>query len=129
MARTFLYRFFDRDGRLLYIGITSNFVSRLAQHESKVDWFKDIARIELVHFEARDEALVAEGEEIQSRKPIYNVKPGKLPADARTTLVRLNPNVMARIDALEGPGRRAQFIRDAVRRKLDSDEATNDTSN
>jgi hypothetical protein len=35
------------------------------------------------------------------------------------TVVRLAPDMLARIDALHGPGRRAIFIRDAIAEKLE----------
>jgi hypothetical protein len=35
------------------------------------------------------------------------------------TVVRLSPDVLTRIDALAGPGRRADFIRKAIAEKLE----------
>ncbi len=35
------------------------------------------------------------------------------------TVVRLSPEMLARIDAVAGPGRRAEFIRAAVERELE----------
>ena len=46
-------------------------------------------------------------------RPSLNVKP---------TLVRLAEEQLERIDALMGPNKRAQFIRDAVKEKLDRSE-------
>ncbi len=40
------------------------------------------------------------------------------PPIGKFTAVRLSPEMLARIDALAGPGKRAQFIRDAVEAEL-----------
>jgi predicted DNA-binding protein len=40
------------------------------------------------------------------------------PAIGKFTAVRLSPEMLARIDALTGPGKRAEFIREAVEREL-----------
>lgn len=40
------------------------------------------------------------------------------PPIGKFTAVRLSPEMLERIDALAGPGKRAQFIRDAVEREL-----------
>lgn len=43
---------------------------------------------------------------------------GRPPLDVKPTLVRLTKDACDRIDALEGPNRRAVFIRAAVAREL-----------
>lgn len=48
---------------------------------------------------------------------------GRPPLNVKQTAVRLSQEDLERIDALEGPGKRAQFIRDAVARELDRREA------
>ena len=40
------------------------------------------------------------------------------PAIGKFTAVRLSPETLARIDALTEPGKRAEFIREAVEREL-----------
>lgn len=55
---------------------------------------------------------------------------GRPPLKVKPTAVRLSPEVMAKIDDLEGPGRRAQFIRaavdEAIRRRDPEWEPEND---
>lgn len=70
--RTALYRHFDASGRLLYIGISLNAVSRLAQHRITSPWFEDIARIELEWHETRTAAHDAERAAIRDERPIHN---------------------------------------------------------
>ncbi|MGE8135688.1 hypothetical protein ACQKO5_18945 [Novosphingobium subterraneum] len=43
---------------------------------------------------------------------------GRPPLGVVTTVVRLSPEMLARIDALAGPGKRADFIRKAVEAEL-----------
>lgn len=43
---------------------------------------------------------------------------GRPPLGVKATAVRLSPEALARIDALEGPNRRAIFIREAVEAEL-----------
>lgn len=47
---------------------------------------------------------------------------GRPPLKVKPTVVRLSPEDLERIDALEGPGKRAKFIRDAVSRELERRE-------
>ena len=45
--------------------------------------------------------------------------PLKRDIETKTTLVRLDADTMARVDALAGANRRAEFIREAVDRELE----------
>lgn len=47
---------------------------------------------------------------------------GRPPLGVKPTLVRLSPEAVARIEALVGPQRRAEFIREAVERELERRE-------
>lgn len=72
--RTALYRLFDADGRLLYIGIAKNPTVRWQQHaRDKADtWWPDVANKKLEWFDARSEAEAAEVAAIRSEGPPYN---------------------------------------------------------
>lgn len=70
---TQLYRHFDASGTLLYVGISLGVMHRLAQHMSGSPWTADIARVEVMRFETRAEALRAEREAIQIEKPLHNI--------------------------------------------------------
>lgn len=48
---------------------------------------------------------------------------GRPPLKVKPTVVRLSPEDLERIDTLEGPGKRAKFIREAVSDELDRREA------
>ena len=69
---TTLYRHFDLNGNLLYVGISLSALSRLHQHEQEAHWFNRIDVIQLEQFATRPEALAAEKDAIQIERPAYN---------------------------------------------------------
>lgn len=68
-----LYRHFDKDGALLYVGISLNAVQRLAQHRDASHWFADIASVKVEWFADRKEALAAERAAITAENPQHNL--------------------------------------------------------
>jgi hypothetical protein len=70
-----LYRFFDADDRLLYIGISLSAVQRAAGHRHRQPWWDDVARMDVEHFPdvTRDEILRIEREAIRTERPLHNV--------------------------------------------------------
>lgn len=70
---TDLYRYFDDQERLLYVGISFSAVARASQHRSDKGWWREVARMDVAHYETRSEALTAESAAIRSEKPIHNV--------------------------------------------------------
>ncbi|AUQ74726.1 hypothetical protein PhaeoP71_01865 [Phaeobacter piscinae] len=120
-ARTSLYRHYDGDGRLLYVGISLCHLTRLGQHRSSSEWFWDIANITVEHFETREQAVAAEAEAVRLEVPKCNVR--RAPLNVKPTLVRLTQSVLDRIEAVAGKNQRAAFIREAVDRELDRREA------
>lgn len=72
MSPTQLYRHFDANGRLLYVGISASATNRLGQHKRKAAWFGLIANITVETFPTRRDALVAEAIAIRDEKPLCN---------------------------------------------------------
>jgi hypothetical protein len=70
---TALYRHFDGEGRLLYVGISLSPTYRLSQHRVSSSWFVRISRISVEWFHNRDTALEAERRAIKAEKPEYNI--------------------------------------------------------
>ena len=68
-----LYRFFDKYGELLYVGITMDFHARMKNHRHQKEWWVDAAWIEIEHHSNRRDALDAERMAIKTEKPLYNV--------------------------------------------------------
>lgn len=69
--RTSLYRCFAADGELLYVGISLRQWARFMAHSGR-EWFPDVRRIELEHFDNQEEARAAELKAIRAENPKYN---------------------------------------------------------
>lgn len=67
-----VYKHFDANGQLLYIGVSLNHLARLAQHSDTSHWFNDIARIEVIACETRAAALAKERSLIRAERPKHN---------------------------------------------------------
>lgn len=70
--KTTLYRCFDDNGDLLYVGISWNAAARLAAHQRGSGWWAEVVRIDLEHFPTRAHAARAETEAIRQEWPAYN---------------------------------------------------------
>lgn len=70
--RTCVYRFFDENDRLLYVGLSMNFDGRLAKHRRK-PWWPQVARTEIEWFDGRESAKTAEKIAIHHENPVYNI--------------------------------------------------------
>lgn len=66
-----LYRFYDADNVLLYVGITADLPTRFRNHSRK-PWWHDIGRMTVEHFSCRFDVLAAEKLAIASERPLYN---------------------------------------------------------
>lgn len=75
---TFVYRFYDDAGRLLYVGVALSPASRWQQHERR-DWWPEVARIEAARLPLRTDALAEEHRAIHSEHPLHNVHAGTTP--------------------------------------------------
>jgi DNA-binding XRE family transcriptional regulator len=67
-----LYRFFDADDRLLYVGITENPVIRAGGHRLSSPWWTQAVRMTMERFGTRVEAWEAETRAITDECPLYN---------------------------------------------------------
>lgn len=77
--KTELYRHFDTDGRLLYVGVSLSTVARLSSHMCESKWSGQIASITIERFPTRQEALAAEAAAIKLERPAHNVAQGEKP--------------------------------------------------
>lgn len=83
MTTQTLYRMFDRDGRLLYVGITLDVAQRFKEHKVVKSWWSEIASITLEHHETRHDVEAAEAAAIAAEQPLFNVQRRRLPESAR----------------------------------------------
>lgn len=69
-----VYRAFDADEHLLYVGVTGGRASRrMRQHARDAVWWDSAITIKLEHFETREDALRAEARAIATEVPLHNV--------------------------------------------------------
>lgn len=73
MSRTILYRAFDENNALLYIGISSQVFARFDQHSHTSKWVNKCAYVKLEHFSNRVDALSAEKVAIKTENPEFNL--------------------------------------------------------
>lgn len=70
---TALYVAFNKDGECLYVGISSNWGRRWAQHANYNGFFWGVARLEIEWFQSREEAIEEEELTIAVLQPKFNV--------------------------------------------------------
>jgi predicted GIY-YIG superfamily endonuclease len=72
---TTLYRCFDGDGVLLYIGISKYPLRRLSSHHDNIDatWTNSVYSVKFTKFKTRRKALEEEKRAIRAEKPKFNV--------------------------------------------------------
>lgn len=68
-----VYRLYNSDGLLLYIGQSCNTAARIAQHRRNPDWGHRIHRVETEAHQTRAQALEAESRAIAAELPHYNI--------------------------------------------------------
>lgn len=109
-ASTSLYRYYDRHGILLYVGITSRGTRRQSEHQDKA-WWPYVARQTVEHFPSRESAMAAEAAAIRAHQPPFNTQhnPGRDDMLAAYAAVRDLPagDVLAAFHAL--PARRLRL--------------------
>lgn len=71
-GRTAVYRHFDADGVLLYIGIAKDPAQRSEQHGYHSRWWRFVADTTVTWFDTRDAALNEEREAIGRERPVFN---------------------------------------------------------
>jgi predicted GIY-YIG superfamily endonuclease len=69
---TDLYRHFDADGTLLYVGISLSAIARLKQHKNAAGWRGKIAQVTIETLPSREAALDAESAAIKTERPLWN---------------------------------------------------------
>lgn len=69
---TCLYRHYDRDGLLLYVGISDNPASRSEQHRANSKWYRFVVDSTEEWFDSRATADLAERAAIETERPLFN---------------------------------------------------------
>jgi predicted GIY-YIG superfamily endonuclease len=103
-TKTALYRHFDTDDNLLYVGVSLSSVNRLSQHKSNSHWFYSIARQEIEYFDSREEALKAEAEAIRNENPNNNIMGSGITfkrKDSKQKRYNINPLIDIKVKDIE----------------------------
>ena len=75
----YLYRHFDINDNLLYVGISLSIFERLACHKNRSSWFEQIRKITIEPYTSRVKCLTAEAEVIKKENPIHNKRISYVP--------------------------------------------------
>lgn len=118
-----LYRFYDKDARLLYVGITDDPLRRFGQHRYAKPWWVDVDQVKVVHYGTRDEAFDAESAAIIDELPLFNLAGNEASGPWSLHLefiLRAEPRLRAVVQQAMWPGRtlreRDLYLKDAERR-------------
>src|SRR3982750_4908323 len=112
--RTALYRLFDADGALLYVGITNDPEVRWKAHSYKKPWWPKVSEKTVAWFDDRTAAATAGARAIRLEVPQWNIaqpdeadpfrggggtKTGGRPATGQTPVitVRIPPDLVAEL--------------------------------
>lgn len=69
----YLYKHFDSDGNLLYVGISFSISQRISQHKKGSNWFADSGYVTILKFPSRSLAEEAEKKAIRFENPLHNI--------------------------------------------------------
>ena len=80
-----LYRYFDDEGRLLYLGISGDYATRQGVHNSTSRWMPLAASSAINRYKTRGDVQKAEQEAVEAEHPLFNVQYNDTP-DAKERL-------------------------------------------
>ena len=87
MTQTAVYRHYDADGQLLYVGISSRPLRRGYEHSISAHWAERVSVTKQEWFESRAEAAAAERKAIRAERPIANQRGGNASSNQITILL------------------------------------------
>lgn len=70
----FVYRCFDADGRLIYVGCTFDPAGRISTHRTTSWWGHQVEAVRVLVFPSKEYALAKEREAIATENPRWNTK-------------------------------------------------------
>jgi len=73
VSPTYIYKLFDENMTLLYVGITSGLASRFSEHKREKPWWPEVMFKQTESFQNRYDALEREKLLIESLTPKYNI--------------------------------------------------------
>ena len=82
--RTALYRFYDSQGKLLYVGITNDPWRRWREHVLAKPWYPQVKHQAVTWYDAEWQARKAETRAIRTERPEFNIAGAVKPLDRFT---------------------------------------------
>lgn len=79
----YVYRFWDKQGRALYIGMTSSPSGRIASHANQ-HWWRSVDHFDAEKHPDRECALLAEADQIDRHQPLHNFYHSEAAAGSRS---------------------------------------------
>jgi hypothetical protein len=73
-AQHVLYRHWDKDGQLLYVGMTNNPPRRLTSHRAKAEWWAQVSWTSYQKFSSRPALKAGETRAIKTENPRWNIQ-------------------------------------------------------
>lgn len=97
--RTELYRHWDKDGNLLYVGISKSTMARLCQHAENAHWYERIVNVTIERFPTRAEAEAAERAAIKAENPLHNKQRfrDETPAERKARIEESRADLLRRV--------------------------------
>lgn len=117
-GRTHLYRLFDKEDQLLYVGISWFAQVRIDAHMRGAPWRDEIARYEIETHPTRKAAAFAESEAINTEFPRYN-KQGRRADPKSAAIARKQAAEKVKGEARQVLRRRKKAV-DAARVRLEA---------
>ena len=100
MTAHYVYRYYDGNGALLYVGCTHDPASRDGAHARAAGWYKFAVDRTVSEPMERSAALASEAEAIDNESPRFNVRRGTKPASMSQPAHPLAVEVQRRMDDL-----------------------------
>ena len=93
-VETCLYRHFDSQNNLLYVGISINAIVRFSEHRASSKWSSQIATMTVERFSSHEEAYNAETQAIRLEHPKHNIsKTGKGKIKLKPVTISMKPKM------------------------------------
>lgn len=100
MSTMYLYRHFDKDGALLYVGITNNIKERTRQHMRNSVWAGLIHEVRHEEYDSFSSVYAAETAAIISENPPFNIDKSTSPYRAKRLRSGMIPNDTAKPNSI-----------------------------
>lgn len=111
-----VYRCYNSQKRLLYIGSSAEWWNRFEYHRRRTLWWREVEEIALTHYPTIDDAVLAEAKAIRKEKPKYNQIQPKKRAERRVKLPATRSHAVTTAQRKAATQRHAEMQQQAAAR-------------